>query len=268
MTRCGNLAKYSSEQVDSILSKLPINKIILGDCIKGMKKLPANSIDEIVTDPPFGIEFKDRKANYNRTPGLVLKGYKDVNPNNYFLFTTDWLDQAYRVLKPTGTMFLISGFNHIGTIRDVLETTGFHLLNEITWKYQFGVVTKRKFVTSHYNISFVCKNKSKYKFYPNAVFQDHEKTPEGRSKRYADMEDVWIIDREYWTGKQKTPTKLPLQLVVKMLAYSTKRNNIVLDPFMGSGQVAIAAKLMGRRYIGYEIVKEYCEFARKRLRKQ
>lgn len=233
-----------------------------------MARLPANSIDEIITDPPFAIDFKASKANYNRTEALVLEGYQDIKPEDYEDFTYDWMAQAYKVLKPTGTMFVISGYNHLQTIREALKAQGFHLLNEIIWKYQFGVRTKRKFVTSHYNISLVCKHKSKYKFYPNAIFKDHEKTDNGRSKRYADMEDVWIIDREYWTGEEKTPTKLPLKLVAKMLAYSTKSNNIVLDPFMGSGQVAVAAKLMGRRYIGYEIVKKYCEFARKRLRKR
>lgn len=251
-----------------MVTKLPINKIYNRDCIKAMAKLPTSSIDEIITDPPFAINFKVEKANYNRTAGLVLKGYKDVNPADYAIFTRDWLYEAFRILKDTGTMFVISGYNHLATIRTELENQGFHLLNEISWKYQFGVVTKRRFVTSHYNISFVCKNKSKYKFYLNSRFKDHEKTPAGRSKRYADMEDVWIIPREYWTGKKKTPTKLPLELCSKMIAYSTKKGNIVLDPFMGSGQVALAAKLMERRYLGYEIVKEYCNFARKRLSSQ
>ncbi len=248
-------------------TKLPINKIILGDCIKGMAKLPANSIDLIPTDPPFAIKFKAKKANYNRTQSLVLEGYKDISPEDYEDFTFDWLAEAYRILKPIGSMYVISGYNHLDTIRNALKAQGFHLLNEIIWKYQFGVRTKNKFVASHYNISFVCKNKSKYKFYPNCRFKDLDKTPNGRSRRYADMEDVWIISREYWTGEEKTPTKLPLALCTKMIDYSSKKNDIILDPFMGSGQVALAAKLMGRRYIGYEIVKEYCQFARMRLRR-
>jgi len=79
------------------------------------------------------------------------------------------------------------------------------------------------------------------------------------------MEDVWIIKREYWTGDNKTPTKLPRELIEKILAYSSEEGDIVLDPFIGSGQVAVVAKLMKRNYIGFEIVKQYCDFARRRL---
>jgi site-specific DNA-methyltransferase (adenine-specific) len=79
------------------------------------------------------------------------------------------------------------------------------------------------------------------------------------------MEDVWNIPREYWNGDIKTPTKLPAELVRKILQYSSVEEDVVLDPFLGSGQVAVVAKQMGRRYIGFEIVPEYVEFALRRL---
>lgn len=72
--------------------------------------------------------------------------------------------------------------------------------------------------------------------------------------------------REYWRGWEKTPTKLPIEIVHKILAYSSVRGDVVLDPFMGSGQVAVAAKEMGRRYVGFEAVPAYCRLARRRLR--
>jgi len=76
---------------------------------------------------------------------------------------------------------------------------------------------------------------------------------------------VWIINREYWNGDIKTPTKLPFELIKKILEYSSEPGDIVLDPFLGSGQVAVVSKMLGRQYIGFEIVKEYYEFAKKRL---
>jgi site-specific DNA-methyltransferase (adenine-specific) len=79
-------------------------------------------------------------------------------------------------------------------------------------------------------------------------------------------EDVWLINREYWIGDKKTPTKLPAELVKKILLYSSDENDIVLDPFLGSGQVAVVCKMMKRNFIGFEIVKEYYEFAEKRLK--
>lgn len=231
-----------------------------------MKKLPSNKIDLIVTDPPFAIDFKATKANYNRTKELVLGGYEDILPQNYSQFTYLWIEQCKRILKTSGSMYIFSGYNNLRVILEVLEDFNIHLLNQIIWKYQFGVVTKRKFVTSHYNLLFVCKNKSNYKFYPTARFKNHEKTDEGRSKRYADMEDVWYIKREYWTGKEKTPTKLPGDVIRKILSYSSRKGSMVFDPFMGSGQVAVIAKEMNRKYLGFELVKEYYDFAKKRLK--
>ena len=78
-------------------------------------------------------------------------------------------------------------------------------------------------------------------------------------------EDVWIINREYWKGQQKTPTKLPSELVKKIILYSSDEGDTVFDPFLGSGTVAVVAKTLGRHYLGFEIVKEYCWFAQKRI---
>ena len=94
-----------------------------------------------------------------------------------------------------------------------LDHVGFITVNHIIWKYQFGVVTKKKFVTSHYHCLYVCKNEKKRKFYPFLRFKQNSKSDEGRSLHYKDKEDVWDIKREYWTGDEKTPTKLPRELI-------------------------------------------------------
>ncbi|MEO0221699.1 MAG: site-specific DNA-methyltransferase, partial [candidate division WOR-3 bacterium] len=101
------------------------------------------------------------------------------------------------------------------------------------------------------HILFVVKDEKKYKF--------------NKIERYP--EDVWIINREYWTGKIKTPTKLPVELVKKILLFSSDEGDIVFDPFLGSGTVAVVAKMLGRHYLGFEIVPEYYEFAKERLSK-
>ncbi|GIV12229.1 MAG: hypothetical protein KatS3mg021_0511 [Fimbriimonadales bacterium] len=111
----------------------------------------------------------------------------------------------------------------------------------------------------------MCKDDALRRFYPDARFPTSARDAAGRSQRYADMEDVWIIPREYWNGDVKTPTKLPAALVEKILQYSSVEGDLVLDPFLGSGQVAVVAKQMGRRYLGFEIVPEYYQFALRRL---
>lgn len=75
------------------------------------------------------------------------------------------------------------------------------------------------------------------------------------------MQSVWYIKREYWTNRKKTPTKLPSELIAKILAYSSKPGDVICDPFLGSGQVAKVAKQLRRKYIGFEIEKNYYDFA-------
>jgi len=232
-----------------------------------MKSISKNKIDLVITDPPFAIDFKAKKANYNRTESHVLEGYNEVLPENYFDFTFNWMSEVYRILKDSGSMYVFSGWNNLKDILRAIDDVGFHVVNHIIWKYQFGVVTSKKFVTSHYHCLFVCKDDKKRKFFPFSRFKKNSKTSNGRSLHYKDKEDVWIINREYWTGDDKTPTKLPAEIIKKMLKYSSKKTDLVFDPFLGSGQVAVISKMLGRQYLGFEIVKQYYDFANKRLQK-
>ncbi len=232
-----------------------------------MGLLPPKKIDLIITDPPFAINFKSSKANYNRTASRVIEGYNEIKPEDYYDFTYSWMAEAYRILKESGSMYVFSGWNNLKDILSSLDEVGFVTVNHIIWKYQFGVVTKKKFVTSHYHCLYVCKNPKKRTFFPFSRFKKQSKTKDGRSLHYKDKEDVWEIKREYWTGDEKTPTKLPAELIEKIIQYSSKKNDIILDPFLGSGQVAVVSKSLGRKYLGYEIVKKYYNFAKKRLDK-
>ena len=232
-----------------------------------MKSVPKNKIDLVITDPPFAINFRAKKANYNRKQSHVLEGYNEISAENYYDFTLEWMSQVHRILKESGSMYLFSGWNNLKEILMAIDDVGFHIVNHIIWKYQFGVVTKNKYVTSHYHCLYVCKNDKKRKFFPFKRFSKDAKSEDGHSLHYKDKEDVWEIKREYWTGDKKTPTKLPAEIIEKILFYSSKKNDIVLDPFLGSGQVAMVSKMHGRQFCGFEIVKDYYKFAKKRLDK-
>lgn len=231
------------------LGVFEIDQIYCGDSLELMKEIPSSSVDLIVTDPPFAIDFKAKRNNYNRTSSRVLEGYNEVSKEEYYNFTFKWMKECYRILKDSGSMYVFSGWTNLKDILNAIDDVGFITINHLIWKYQFGVYTKRRFVTSHYHILFVVKNDKKYNFY--------------KVEHYP--EDVWIINREYWTGKVKTPTKLPLNLVKRILLFSSKEGDLVFDPFLGSGTVAVAAKEMGRHYLGFEIVPEYYELAKSRL---
>ena len=243
-----------------------MNKIYNQDCIDGMKTIPDGKIDLVVTDPPFAINFKAKKANYNRTSSRVLSGYNEITKENYYEFTLNWMSQCFRILKESGGMYVFSGWNNLADILNAIEEIGFITVNHIIWKYQFGVVTNRKFVTSHYHCLYICKNDKKRKFFPYERFGKEEKNNQGRSLHYKDKEDVWEIKREYWTGDEKTPTKLPAEIIKKILQYSSEEGDLVFDPFLGSGQTAVVSKLLKRNYMGFEIVKEYFDFISKRLK--
>lgn len=225
------------------------NNIYLGDCIDLMKNIPAGFCDLVITDPPFAIDFKKTKMNYNRKDKNVLEGYCDIKSDKYYDFTISWMTQAKRILKNTGAIYIFSGWNNLKDILNALDVLKFTVINHIIWKYQFGVFTKKRFVTSHYHLLYAVMNPKKYTF--NKI--DHY------------PEDVWVINREYWTNKEKTPTKLPIALVEKIINYSSMEGELVFDPFLGSGTVAAAAKKLGRAYMGFEIVEKYFEFARRRI---
>ena len=249
------------------MKKFSLNKIYNQDCIDGMKDIPDNKIDLVITDPPFAINFKSKKANYNRIASRVLPGYNEIESKDYYNFTYNWMNQINRVLKKSGSMYVFSGWNNLKDILTALDENGFITINHIIWKYQFGVVTSKKFVTSHYHCLYVCKNNNERKFFPYSRFDKNAKTTDGKSLHYSDKEDVWNIKREYWTGDEKTPTKLPAEIIKKILEYSSEEKDVVFDPFLGSGQVAVVSKMLKRKYLGFEIVKEYYNFAKKRLEK-
>lgn len=236
------------------------NAIVNADCVMGMRSVGSESIDLIVTDPPFAIDFKAKRANYNRTAKNVLEGYSEIRQEDYLAFSRSWINEAYRILKKSGSMFVFSGWNNLKDVLIAIDDAGFIQVNHIIWKYQFGVVTKNRYVSSHYHCVYVCKDDKRRRFYPNSRF-------EAGSLRYRDMEDVWVINREYWKNEKKTPTKLPSELIKKILQYASQEDDLVLDPFLGSGQVAVVSKEMGRRYAGFEVNKEYFDFATERLKK-
>ncbi len=248
------------------MAPLPyLNRVHNLDCVAGMQAMPDQCVDLVITDPPFGIEFEAARSNYNRSEGNVLTGYSEVNGEDYLQFTRSWMTEMNRLLKREGSAFIFSGWNYLKDILIAIDELGLETVNHLIWKYQFGVVTTRRFVSSHYHILYVCKDDRKRKFHPWCRFGQEEVDEIGRKLHYRDKEDVWTINREYWINRQKTPTKLPREIIDKILAYASDPQDVVLDPFCGSGQVPVVSHLAGRRFCGFEIVPEYHQFITCRL---
>lgn len=212
-----------------------VDRIIYEDCVEGMKKLPEESVDTIIADPPFGLNFTGKEAIYNRDKRFVRNGYKEIK-DDYQDFSIKWIQELPRILKKTGSAWIFSGWTNLGDVLNAIKKTKLTLVNDIIWKYQFGVYTSRKFVTSHYHILFLAKN-------PDYYFNKIIHYPL----------DVWEINRTYRRGEVKNGTKLPEKVVMKCMDFASRPGSLVLDPFMGNGTTAIVAKGSYRHYIGFEI---------------
>ncbi|MDR1552365.1 MAG: site-specific DNA-methyltransferase, partial [Prevotellaceae bacterium] len=238
------------------------------DCIEGAKKyLKSNSIDLIISDPPYGINGDKLDKHYNRDESNVLDGYVEVPEKEYPEFSEKWIREAARVLRPGGSIYIVSGYSQLRHILNALANTNLQEKNHIIWKYNFGVYTSKKYISSHYHILYYIKPSEKPTFNTNAFFADCEKSKNGGSMNYLDREDVWIINREYKPGQVKNKNELPKSLLTKMILYSSNPNDIVCDFFLGSFSTAKVAIGLGRKACGFELNKNAFDYQVKEVEK-
>jgi len=244
--------------------KMKENEIFFMDCRKGLKTIKTNSIDHFYADPPFDIKFNSKEKMYKRNKSNVIEGYIEPSGETYYDFSKSWINECARVLKKDGTGWICSGWSNLADVLNAIKKCDLNVLNHVIWKYQFGVYTKKKFITSHYHLLFVIKNKKNWYFNKDIRFED-KRTKKG-NKNYLDREDVWIIKRPYNNGIEKNANTQPLELVMKALQYTTKEGDLILDPFMGGATTALAAIKLNRRYIGFEINKNLKELQERRIK--
>jgi len=127
-------------------------------CIEGMREhVASDSIDLIFTDPPYGIKGDELDVHYHRDESKVVPGYVDVPLTEYAKFSLDWIQECERVLRPGGSMYIVSGYTNLHHVLNALHATELEEINHIIAKYSFGVSTKNKFVSSHYHVLFWAK---------------------------------------------------------------------------------------------------------------
>jgi site-specific DNA-methyltransferase (adenine-specific) len=238
------------------------------DCIEGAGKYLANdSVDLILTDPPYGIGGDKLHKHYNRNEDNVIDGYIEIPPGEYENFSKEWISQAERVLKPGGSIYIVSGYTNLRHILNALSLTNLKEINHIIWKYNFGVYTKTKYISSHYHILYYIKPGGKPTFNTFCRFSDSEKRENGGSLNYLDREDVWMINKEYKPGKIKNKNELPSSLLAKIISYSSKPDDLVCDFFLGSFSTAKMAIGLGRNATGFEKSKVAFEYQMKQIEK-
>lgn len=242
------------------------DQIFNSDCITGASQIKDGTIDLMVCDPPFGINESSFDKHYKRNKDKIIDGYHEA-PVDYLQFSRDWLKEAYRVLKPDGSIYVISGHSRLLEILQAAQEAGFILINHIIWKFNFGVYTKKKFVTSHYHVIYMKKSENAIPtFIPNCRFGSHEVDENGGKLQYQDMEDVWCIKKEYAFGEEKNNNKLPEELVRKMIQYSSNVGDVVCDFFLGNFTTAVVAKKLKRIPMGFELNKDGFDHHMERLK--
>lgn len=223
------------------------------DCIGGAKiHLNDGSVDLIVTDPPYGINGDTLHKHYNRNENNVLDGYIEIPKEDYYNFSLAWIKEAERVLKVGGSMYIITGYTNLIDILNALKQTKLKEVNHLIWKYNFGVYTKNKYVSSHYHILYLVKIGAKPTFNTYCRFSDAEKE-NGKSLNYQDREDVFIINKEYKPNEVKNKNELPKELLEKLILYSSNENDLVCDFFLGGFSTARVAKTLNRQCCGFEL---------------
>jgi site-specific DNA-methyltransferase (adenine-specific) len=219
-------------------------RLVIGDV---NQTLPIEAKDRlfdlIIADPPFGISFSKSSHEYGAKEYDLYKD--DFTPDSYLDFSKKWIKSCYNALKPNGSLYIISGWTNLQYILNAIKKTDFHMLNHAIWHFSWGVYTKRRFVTSHYHIVLLVKNKKNYQFY--------------KQKHYDEDVFYW---KEYNRGNDPHrikghPCQLPIVLLEKLILTSSAKGDLVGDVFSGSGGTILASRMTDRDVIGFEIRKEY-----------
>jgi site-specific DNA-methyltransferase (adenine-specific) len=247
----------------------PFDSVILGDAFETLPLLPGNSYDLLFADPPYNL---NKSFGGNR--------FKAVSQDDYESFTDEWLSLAVPLLKPSASVYICGDWRSSAAIQNAGSR---HLIlrNRITWEREKGRGSQTNWKNSSEDIWFFTVSDD-YTFNPDAVKlkrkviapytengkpKDWEEGSEGRF-RLTHPSNLWTdLTVPFWSMPENTdhPTQKPEKLLAKLILASTNEGDIVLDPFLGSGTSAAAARKLGRGFTGIEIEEEFCLLAAKRL---
>lgn len=248
---------------------IPVNQVVVGDCLKELSKLPDSSADLIFADPPYNLQLDGdllRPNNNSRVDGVHHEWDKFSDFAAYDKFTRIWLSECRRVLKPNGSIWVIGSYHNIFRVGAALQDIGYWILNDIIWRKTNPMPNfrGRRFTNAHETLIWASKDaNSKYCFNYEAMKALNEDLQ---------MRSDWLLPicsgperLKNNEGKKFHPTQKPESLLHRIILASSQPNDIVLDPFFGTGTTGAVAKRLGRRWIGIESDTDYAKKARKRI---
>lgn len=251
-------------------NSLFLNKVTQGDCIKNLKSIASNSIDLIFADPPYNLQLKQElfRPNLTKVNGVKDKWDKFSDFKEYDKFTKAWLKECKRVLKASGSLWLIGSYHNIFRVGAILQNLGFWILNDVVWIKTNPMPNFRgtRFTNAHETLIWAGKSeKSKVTFNyktMKAFNEDRQMRSDWRLPICSGSERL-----KNKKGNKAHSTQKPEELLRRVILSSSKEGDVVLDPFFGSGTTGAVAKMLNRKFIGFEKEKKYVEIARNRIKK-
>lgn len=246
---------------------ITFDSIMQGDCIQHMRSLPDESVDLVIADPPYNLS-KDFGA------------WKELEQKSEWLPTSKaWLDECKRVMKPGANLFVYGIHHHLCWIQCYLYEMGMDYRRQIIWFYENGFSGYTKSLSAHYEPLLWFSKGKNYTFHPirepykSAERLKHKITKNGKiwtphpDGRMAG--DVWnfpvLAGRRFAGERVDHPTQKPLSISRRIVKHFSNDGDLVLVPFVGSGSECVAAKQLGRHYIGFELNPAYIQIAKERL---
>jgi len=242
--------------------------ILVGDCVQELSGLEADSVDLIFADPPYNLQLGGELLRPNNTPvdGVDDDWDKFASFAEYDRFTHAWLQEARRVLKGSGTLWVIGSYHNIHRIGTALQDIGFWLLNDVVWRKTNPMPNfrGRRFTNAQETLIWCSKSEDhkRYTFNYEAMKSLNEDIQ---------MRSDWLLplctgqERLKRDGRKAHPTQKPESLLQRVILAGSNPGDVVLDPFLGSGTTAAVAKSLGRRWIGIERSQEYADIAAERI---
>ena len=253
----------------SLAASLPLDQILLGDCIEQLNRLPPESVDLVFADPPYNLQLE---GALSRPDQSVVDAVDDdwdkfASFSDYDRFTRDWLAAVKRVMKKNATLFVIGSYHNIFRVGATLQDQGYWILNDIVWRKANPMPNfrGRRFTNAHETLIWASKSAE-----AKAYTFNYEALKAGNDD--CQVRSDWFFPictgaerLKDDNGRKTHPTQKPEALLARILLSASRPGDVVLDPFFGSGTTGAVAKRLRRSFIGLEREPIYAEAARRRI---
>ena len=256
-------------------SRRQTNVIYQGDCVDILNsRVTPESVDLIFADPPYNLSGNGLKWLNNQTGGdwfMINEQWDRVSETDYQEFMCRWLESCKQVLKPSGSIYVACSYHNIGEILLTLKRLSFKINNIITWFKTNAMpnMTKRVFTHSTEFVVWGVKGSGWCFNYETLKEINPDRQKNGQVKQMRDLWPIPLVQGKERlrapNGKALHPTQKPEEMLRRIILASSNENDIVLDPFLGTGTTTCVANQNGRRWIGIEKEAKYVEYARKRM---